>query len=425
MQPCELSASAIARGVRSGKLTAVDVVRSHIERIDDHDSEISAFASTDHSRAIKRARAIDEGKVAAGILAGVPFAIKDIIDSRDFPVTLGSRIYTDRKPIRNAACLDLCLAAGGIPLGMSISTEFACFTPGPTRNPHNIEHTPGGSSSGSAAAVADHMAAFGFGSQTAASLIRPAAYCGTYAYKSSQGSIDLEGVMSLAPSLDSLGVLTRSAQDLELLRVVLQPGICPSGSFANGGPRIGLFRGPNWSWCTKAGQNACLNIVNDLADCGSVVEDLDCPSLFNGLNDAHATVMGYELVRTRSTGYRDHRDDLSPQFLGMYENSLDISFGEYRSALRLRDECITILDELFTDTDVIITPAAAGEAPHGLNSTGDPLFSRMWTLLRSPAVARPYGTGPRGLPLAVQLIGGSGQDSGLLSAACWIDRHLS
>lgn len=424
MEINQMDAHEIVREIRSGRITVQEVVRSHLDRIEARDGEISAFASIDPTLAMTRARAMDEGKLPSGDLAGVPFAIKDIIDTCDFPVTMGSPIHSDRRPLANASCVDLCLQAGAIPLGTSISTEFACFTPGPTRNPANPEHTPGGSSSGSAAAVSDHMVPFGLGSQTAASLIRPAAYCGVYSYKSSHGSIDTQGVMSLAPGLDSLGIFARCAEDLALLRSVLQPGIAPSNAFQDTPPRIMLMRGYNWDRCSPAGQSACMDFCHDLDPTGAHIEEIDCPVSFRGLDDAHATIMGYELVRTRSAEYVNHRDQLSGKFANLYESCLNISLGEYQSARKLQQSCLTVFADLFHNGDIIVTPASPGEAPPGLGSTGDPLFSRTWTLLHAPAVARPFGTGPTGLPLSVQLIGPPNYDARLLEAACWMDRHL-
>jgi amidase len=318
------------------------------------------------------------------------------------------------------------IRAGAIPFGKTVTTEFAYFKPGKTANPHNLNHTPGGSSSGSAAAVADNMLPFGFGSQTAASLIRPAAYCGIAGYKASHGSFDLQGVMSLSPSLDTLGFIAREIEDFELARSVLCGSTPAKLIDLEAAPlRISLFRGPHWQEGSLEMRDVCNRAVNGLKSAGAQTGELACPEVFKLLTAAQKTVMGYEVAHARIFEYSRYEDQLSLQFKQLVESGLAVSRSDYESACTTRDRAARILEMMFIDTDIILTPAAPGEAPLGLDATGDPLFSRGWNLLKVPCISIPYGKGPNGLPLSVQLVARLGADDDLLAAAKWVDRQLN
>ena len=420
----ELTATEIVKKIVSGSTTAEEVMHDCLARIHEREGSVRAFVSLDENLAMERARRSDvSGK--PGQLRGVPFVIKDIIDTVDFPAGWGSAIYEGRRPRRNASCVELLLTEGAIPVGKSVTTEFACFNPGKTTNPHNPGHTPGGSSSGSAAAVADCMVPLGLGSQTAASLVRPAAFCGVFAYKASHGMIDLEGVMGLAQSLDSLGMLARSVSDLRLsnralCRVPPQP-IWNSDT----APRIALFRGPHWSECSIKARDACTRAMSRLSDSGAEVAEIAFPETYLELAAAHKTVMAFEVATARLFEYNNHRQKLSPKFTELVQDGLSTPVGEYRDALDMRDRAQRQLDTMFTDLDAFLCPAAADEAPSGLDSTGDPLFSRIWTLLKLPAVSIPCAKGENGLPIAVQLVGRRNEDARLLAAADWVANTLA
>jgi Asp-tRNA(Asn)/Glu-tRNA(Gln) amidotransferase A subunit family amidase len=416
-----LSATEIVEQIRKGMTTPSAVMEAHLNRIAERESEIGAFIFLDAERAMERAKVADKNP-SPGLLYGLPFVIKDIIDTADMPTCWGSEIYQSRRPTRNAACVQAFLDAGAIPIGKSVTTEFAYFKPGKTRNPHNLHHTPGGSSSGSAAAVADYMAPLAFGSQTAASLIRPAAYCGICAFKPTKDVFDLAGVMSLAPSLDTLGVLARHPEDLILARSVLSGIPVPEGpDYSDQTPRLALMRGPHWQDGTMEMRDVCRRATLLLQEAGLEIGEIAHPPIFSKLTDAQKTIMAYEAARHRSVEYQSHRDQISPQFLQLVEQGLAIKDNDYQSALDLRDKAIAMIDLIFDDFDALIVASAPGEAPEGLNSTGDPLFSRMWTLLQLPAVALPLGRGPNGLPLGVQLIGRKGKDDDLLQIASWVN----
>jgi amidase len=412
-----MTASQIVYAIKSGAHTAESVMNDFLERIDSRDTEVEAFIEFDPERALSRARAADK-MAEKGPLHGVPYAIKDIIDTADLPTAWGSPIYAGFQPRRNASCVELLNRAGAVPLGKTITTEFAYFFPGPTRNPHGLDHTPGGSSSGSAAAVADGMAAFSLGSQTAASLTRPAAYCGVFGYKSTQGSLDSSGVMSLSSSLDSLGLMARSVDDLMLtlnvlhalpIEELMEPALQTA--------RIGFFRGPHWQEGSLDMREACELAANTLSGKGIIVEDVDCPDEMIKLTEHHKTVMAFEVARARIFEYSQHHDQISPAFAELVETGLGITRTAYETALSARDQAGQALISIFQKYDTLMTPAAPSSAPEGIAATGDPLFSRMWSLLRSPSVTIPWGNDKANMPLAFQLIGRVGQDQRLLAHA--------
>ncbi len=414
----------MARLIRDGRATAEAVMQACIERIELREHEVVAFTCYDADAALAAARLADQSE-SKGPLHGVPFGVKDIIDTDQFPTGWGTTFYDGYQPTRNASCVEMFIRAGGIPFGKTVTTEFAYFKPGKTANPHNLGHTPGGSSSGSAAAVADNMLPFGFGSQTAASLIRPASYCGVPGYKASHGSFDLQGVMSLSPSLDTLGFLAREVEDFELARSVLC-GSTPSELPDQDTPlRISLFRGPHWTDGSLEMRDVCQRAIDALKAAGAQTGELACPEMFKSLTEAQKIVMAYDVAHARIYEYSRYPDQLSTQFKDLVESGLAVSRTDFENACITRDRAARILESLFVDTDVILTPAAPGEAPAGLDATGDPLFSRGWTLLQVPCVSIPYGKGPNGLPLSVQLVGRMGADDDLLAAAKWVNQQLN
>ncbi len=421
----QLSFSQMAFQIRTGKVTSEAIMLACIERIEQREADVGAFVHYDANAALALAKQADSS-AAKGPLHGVPFAVKDIIDTDMFPTGWGTPFYDGYQPSRNASCVELFIRAGAIPFGKTVTTEFAYFKPGKTSNPHNLNHTPGGSSSGSAAAVADNMLPFGFGSQTAASLIRPAAYCGVAGYKASHGSFDLQGVMSLSPSLDTLGFLARDIEDFELARSVLC-GSTPAKSIdLEAAPlRISLFRGPHWHDGSLEMRDVCSRAMSELKVAGAQTGELACPEVFKLLTEAQKTVMAYEVAHARIYEYSHYKDQLSLQFKQLVESGLAVSRSDFESACTARDRAARILETMFIDTDIILTPAAPGEAPLGIDATGDPLFSRGWNLLKVPCISIPYGKGPNGLPLSVQLVARMGADDDLLAAAKWVDRQLN
>lgn len=414
------SASEIARSIRAGHVKPSIVMAAHLERISLREKEIGAFTYLDAERAMERARVADQGP-PKGLLHGVPFAIKDIIDTDDMPTGWGSALFKDRRPTRNASCVQSFLDAGAIPLGKTVTTEFAYFRPGKTANPHNPRHTPGGSSSGSAAAVADHMAPIAFGSQTAASLVRPAAFCGVCAFKPTTGAFDLTGVLPLAPSLDTLGVLARDPEDFALAGAVLTGASPPEPvDLSENMPRICLMRGPHWQDGSSEMRDVVRRAMGILSDEGAETGEIAHPSLFLELTEAHKITMAFEAARIHSDLYECNRGDISDQFGQLIASGLQITDKQYLAALAIRDRADAMVEVMFAECDALLAPSAPGEAPEGLNATGDPLFSRMWNLLQLPVVALPLGAGPHGLPLGVQLVGRRNEDGKLLAIAKWV-----
>lgn len=419
------SAADLARLIREGEVRPSEVMQAHLNRIARREPVIGAFQHLDVERAIERARIADTLPVS-GPLHGVPFAIKDIIDTDDMPTGWGSDLYIDRQPEKNAACVQAFLDAGAIPIGKTVTTEFAYFRPGKTANPHNPDHTPGGSSSGSAAAVADFMAPLAFGSQTAASLIRPAAYCGVYGFRPTTGVYALGGVMGLSPSLDTLGILARDPGDLALADAVLRGAITPSQpTFEDNLPRVSLMRGPHWMDGSVDMRDVCTRAMAAIAAAGADTGEMAHPPIFAELTVAHNTVMSHEASRLRRREFDFGLPAISPEFHALIDSGQKVNDDDYQTALSIRDRAGAILDQLFRDTDVLLVPSAPGPAPVGLSATGDPLYSRMWNLLQVPSLAIPFGTDQTGLPLGVQLIAQRGDDARLLDIAQWVGSVLN
>jgi Asp-tRNA(Asn)/Glu-tRNA(Gln) amidotransferase A subunit family amidase len=419
IKPNELGMADLARRISAGEITAEAAMQSCLERIDLREAEVGAFIHLDQAAALEAARAADNAEIK-GPLHGVPIGVKDIIDTEQFATAWGTRFYQEHQSQRNASCVELFLQAGAIIVGKTVTTEFAYFKPGKTANPHNLAHTPGGSSSGSAAAVADCMLPFAFGSQTAASLIRPAAYCGIPGYKASHGSFDLQGVMGLAPSMDTLGFLAREVEDFELARSVLSASVPVTADFDETPLRVALLRGSHWSEGSLEMRDVCQRALAALAKAGAQTGELACPEIFKALTECQKTIMAYEVARARIFEYNHYRDQISSAFIDLVESGFKVSRFAYEDACSTRDRAIRVLQNLFVDIDIILAPAAPGEAPRGLDATGDPLYSRSWNLLQVPCLSIPFDSGPEGLPLSIQLVGPMNSDDCLLAAAKWV-----
>jgi Asp-tRNA(Asn)/Glu-tRNA(Gln) amidotransferase A subunit family amidase len=407
----EAAALTVARQVK-----AEDLVEACIARIEAREPTVKAFEVFDPDDARAQARALDGGPIR-GPLHGIPIGVKDIIDTAHMATGWGSPIYAGHRPVRDAACVALCRAAGAVILGKTVTTEFAYFHPGKTANPRNPAHTPGGSSMGSAAAVGDFMAPVAFGSQTAGSVIRPAAYCGTVGYKASHGDFSLDGVCGLSSSLDTLGCFVRHPRDLAYFRTAL---LGDQGAPAlSRPPRVGFYRTPHWDEADPATRALLDDTAMLLAERGARVADAALGPAFDGLSEAQKTVMAFETARTRAHEYEAHPDQLSAPMRKLIEAGRAIPYDAYQEARQLAARGRRALAEVFSRFDVLLAPSAPGEAPEGLSATGDPLFNRMWTLLHVPCITLPRGEGPKGLPLGIQLIGAKGEDGKLIANADW------
>jgi amidase len=350
--------------------------------------------------------------------------IKDIIDTHDMPTAWGSPIYAGHRPVRDAGCVAALRRSGAVIAGKTVTTEFAYFYPGKTRNPHNLDHTPGGSSMGSAAAVADRMLPAALGSQTAASVIRPAAYCGIVGYKSTQGAFDLGGICGLSATMDSLGFMVREPGDLHLLRQAYLGAEAPAPWPPGEAPRIGLVRTPHWLDACPDSRALLEAMATALESEGAEISEIEIGPPDGALTEAQKTVMAFETARARAFEFETHRDELSDAFRTLVEEGLAVDFASYQSALDLATVWSGRLDAVFADVDFLLAPSAPGEAPEGLAKTGDPLFSRMWNVLRVPLITLPAGVGPNGLPLGIQLIGALGGDDRLIRDADWVWARL-
>ncbi len=425
MDSCKLSACEAATLVADGKLTVSELVEACLARIEERDPEVHAWTYRDADMALAQARAYD-AKGPRPPLYGVPVAIKDIIDTADMPTEYGSPIYRGHRAGADADCVALVRAGGGVILGKTVTTEFAYRHPfGDTRNPHNSKHTPGGSSSGSAAAVADFMVPLAFGTQTGGSIIRPASYCGVYGYKPTFGTFSLQGVKPLASSLDTLGHFARNIDDIALLASVLStrlPADVPPWSSEL--PRVGLARIPDWTNADSETINAVESAAAQLDAEGATVTDLTPPDNFVQLSAVHKTIMDVEALRGLALEFNKHAEQLSTELREILQRAAKVPAASYHNAVAIAHECRGHIEELFAGNDVLLAASAPGEAPAGLGFTGDPIFNGMWTLLHVPCVTIPFAQGPNGLPVGVQLIGRPREDAQLLSAAKWVAERL-
>ncbi len=419
-----LSAAQAARQIAAGKIKAEDLVAACLDRIAARDKEVQAWVHCDPEAALAQARAADK-RAEHGLLAGVPVGVKDVIDTADMPTQCNSEIYLGYRPRADAACVALVRRAGGIILGKTVTTEFASRMPGPTRNPHNLEHTPGGSSSGSGASVADFMVPVAFGTQTGGSNIRPAAYCGIVGYKPSYGTINCAGLKHFAESLDTIGVLARSVEDCALLVHAVSARPLPDLSAKlPRAPRIGFCRTSRWGEASPATKSLLEQTAATLARCGAAVRDVALPDDFDRLYEAQILIMNYEAARAFAWEYANHKDLLSEYLQTTLEKYGAMPREPYGEAMRHARECRTRFAQVFADADVLLTPSAPGEAPKGIGSTGSSLFNRNWTLLGAPCVTIPAGHGPQGLPLGVQIVGDYDTDARVLECAEWVRQAL-
>ena len=415
----QLSATEAAKKIQGNQLSSEELLRSCIERIEEKESSSQAWVETNFKAALERARYLDRS-ANQGLLHGLPFGAKDLFDTHDFPTRYGSPIYENNHPNSDAVNVSLMRQAGGILLGKTVTTEFATFKGGKTRNPHNPEYTPGGSSSGSAAAVADEMIPLATGSQTAASVIRPAAFCGVVGYKPTYGKISLGGAKSLSPSLDTLGSFSRTVEDAALCVAVMSGDTDLAKINA-------LSKKPRIATClTYDGHLASAETVAAIAHAALLSEDLfkisvpeiKLPITFKKMSELQGRIMWSESARSFSFEQTNHADQLSQQLRGLIKQGAAISYEQYNADLIVAERARMTIDQLLSqELDVIIAPSAIGEAPHGHTQTGDPIFCRVWTLMGLPCITLPLFKGPNGMPVGVQLVARRGRDRLLLSVA--------
>lgn len=424
INPLSLSVHEAAQAIAAKRLGVVDYINAWLAQIEAREAEVGAFQQFDRDAVLAAARQCDN-ETPRGPLYGIPVAVKDVIDTFDWPTGYGSPIYRDHRPVADAACVALARAAGAIVFGKTVSTEFAYFTPGRTRNPHNPAHTPGGSSSGSAAAVGAGMAPLAFGTQTAGSILRPASYCGVVGYKPSFGLVPRYGVKALADSLDTVGVMARHVADAAFFIGVLTDRRALRDVSAPLPPRIGFCRTPVWDEAEPETVAALDRARGALLAAGARIDDIAVPDAHRGLAAAQNTIMSYEMTQALADERVRHAALISPRLAQLFDHGMTIGAESYDAA---RAEAATArqgLDAFFGECGAIVVPAAPGEAPAGHEYTGNPVFNRIWTLLGTPAVTIPAGKGPRGLPVGIQLVGRIGDDARLMACALFAEQALA
>lgn len=420
MDPFRLTATDAAARIRAGTLHAAALMEACLDRIAAREGAVHAFAWFDAQAARDGARA-----AGPGALHGLPVGVKDLIATADMPTAYGSVIWQGFRPRADAAAVAWTRAAGGVVIGKTVTTEFANRTPGPTANPHNLAHTPGGSSSGSAAGVADFFFPLAFGSQTAGSVIRPAAFCGVVGFKPSFGLIARAGMKPLADSLDTVGVMARSVADCAVFAAAVArrdlgtPGARPERAL-----RIGLCRSPSWKLAAPETAALLERVAGALERAGATIRDCELPTGFAALTEAHPIVMNRESAHALGWELAHRRGDISAELMDRLEFGLARDEAEVAGAYATFRDCQAGFPAAMAGVDVLLTPSAPGEAPEGLGYTGDPAFNFIWTCLGVPCVTVPAGTGPKGLPLGVQIVAPLGEDRLALAAAGWVDGVL-
>lgn len=432
----ELSATQAAADIARGVASAEDYTRACLERIAAIEGEVQAFAHIDADYALAQARALDRHKADGGrigALHGVPVGIKDIFDTADYPTECGSKALAGRRPEADATAVRLLREAGAVIIGKTVSTEFAYFHPGKTKNPRDLSRTPGGSSSGSAAAVAAGMVPLAIGSQTNGSMIRPASFCGVFGVKPTHGLISRAGALNLSRTLDHVGAFARSIEDLALILDVLvatdaaDPNSRPYASprfRATAAeppqlpPRYALVRTPMWDQADPDTRSALEELAQDVG-----AEEIDLPPSYEGAWPALRAIMSSEMAF--NLGHFVDQGVASKEFTALITEGRTVTAPQYlaavRDARRYAEDMMYIFEQY---ADVIITPSAAGIAPLGIEATGNPLFCSLWTLVGYPALNVPLIANADGLPIGVQLIGAPGRDERLLRTASTLLRQL-
>src|SRR5580692_2904678 len=423
-EPHRLPATTLARLVESGELTAEAVVRSCLDRIAEREPVVRAWAHLDREAAPATARASDKDG-QPGILKGVPFGIKDIFDTADMPAGYGSPIYTGCRPSFDASAVSLPRAAGAILLGKTVTTEFANRHPGATSHPKNPMHTPGGSSSGSAAAVADFMVPLAIGTQTGGSVIRPAAYCGVVGFKPSFGLFPPAGMRINTETLDTVGIMARSVDDIALFRAAMMAIPYAAPAMPQTAPRLGLCRGPHWNDAQPEGRAVLESAAKRLAAAGAAVGETQLPAECAQADEWQRVLGSFEGLRNHMPELYRHEALLSPELRNeKIALGRELTLEAFRAACRGAEKARRAAQEWASGFDAILTLPAPGQAPCGLADTGSAVFNALWTQLYMPCLTLPARSGPDGLPIGVQLVARRHADEVLLQVALWVEQRL-
>jgi Asp-tRNA(Asn)/Glu-tRNA(Gln) amidotransferase A subunit family amidase len=424
--------------IREGRISSAELVGNCLKRVEEVDSQVQAWAFLDRDHAMQQAEAADlhrkQGK-ALGPLHGVPIGVKDIFDTGDMPTEFGSPLWAGRTPRRDAAVIVRLRASGAVIMGKTVTTEYAYFQPGKTTNPHDASRTPGGSSSGSAAAVAAFMVPGAVGSQTNGSVIRPAAFCGVVGFKPTHGVIPRTGALLLSRTLDHVGVFARTVEDAALLAETLAgfdeedpdtrplarpPLAAVAASEPPLPPRLAFVRTPVWDHAEPVTRDAFAELVQAL---GETIAEVELGDSFGRAVEMHRTIMEVEMAHNLRRDYEKGGDRLSAVLRGLIERGRGHAAVDYAAAVAGIRALNDSLDPVFDEFDAIVTPAAPGEAP-GLETTGNPIFCTLWTYLGTPAVTLPLLQSTAEMPLGVQVVGRRDNDARLLRTARWIIKRL-
>jgi Asp-tRNA(Asn)/Glu-tRNA(Gln) amidotransferase A subunit family amidase len=415
-EPSKLTATEAARLIRDGRLQPVDLMESCLARIAEREGSVRAFAWFDPAAARRGVAAAPAGK-----LHGLPIGVKDVLDTADMLSEYGSPIWCGWQPRADAAAVAWARAAGAVVVGKTVTTEFATRKPGPTGNPHNLKHTPGGSSSGSAAGVADGFFPLAYGTQTAGSVLRPAAYCGVVGYKPTFGMINRHGMKLMSESLDTVGVIARSVADCALFagavagRDLGNPDAKPQRT-----PRIGICCSPAWEKALPETQALLSRVASAVGRAGASLVDRELSPGVAAVAEAHPIVMNNESGRALGWELATASEQISEGLRERLEFGLSQTEAAVVEAHAVFDRAQREFPNCMEGLDALVTPSAPGQAPAGLEWTGDPAFNLIWTSLHVPCVTVPAGTGPDGLPLGIQIVTRIGEDRQALSWAQWV-----
>jgi Asp-tRNA(Asn)/Glu-tRNA(Gln) amidotransferase A subunit family amidase len=434
-----LTASEAARLIREGRVTSKELVEACLAQIEAREPQVQAWRYLDRAHALAQAERADEAHKAGrphGPLHGVPIGIKDVFDTRDMPTENGCALHAGRTPRHDAAAVALLREAGAVILGKTVTAELAYYTPGKTRNPHDSARTPGGSSSGSAAAVAAGMVPLALGTQTNGSTLRPASYCGIYGYKPTHGLVSRRNCLRLSRTLDHVGLFARTLDDIAILGEALMrfdqededmrpvappPLVRVLAEEPPVEPKLAFVKTPSWDQAEAVMKDALAELVEAL---GAKVEPVDLPGIFADAWAAHKTMMEADIAHNLRREFETGREKLSPAMQQCIERGRAVTAKDYLAAQALARGLEAEIDEIAFAYDAILTPAAAGPAPVG-EATGNPAFCTLWTLTGVPAVSLPVLADENGLPMGVQLVARRGDDARLLRTARWLTGVLA
>lgn len=439
LPPHGLSATEAAQKIREGWLTSVELVQSCLERIEQTNGQLKAWSHLDKEYALKQAQDLDDNRMRGrpmGSLHGVPVGLKDIIDTKDQPTERGTLIFKNRTPDTDATIVNRLREEGAVILGKTVTTELAFMHAADTSNPHNVAHSPGGSSSGSAAAVAGFHVPLAIGTQTNGSVIRPASFCGVYGFKPSRGIVSRNGLLQTSNSLDQVGVFGRTLEDVALLSDAIgcydsqdEKSYTRHRPHMLEGARKEVEIEPELAWfdlpfSDRLSQDSKEAFEEVISALGERVTRIEAPETFTGLVDTQRIIHEYEICQHQSDVFDNHWDKISSTLKPIIERGRKIPKDEYEHALDVMGQTESFLAEFFLDYDAILTPSSTGEAPLINEGTGDPIFCTLWTLAGLPCVNLPLMVGSNGLPIGIQLVGSYEFDDRLLRTANWLLTEL-